>query len=98
MAAGETIRMCLARLQALCRLDGQVARCAACAPRSTPRFFATLLLALRMLASLPEAPMPTGRAGSEEGQAMKTDWRRVLVGTAVVIAFLALGILEVALR
>lgn len=42
--------------------------------------------------------MPTGRAGSEEGQAMKTDWRRVLVGTAVVIAFLALGILEVALR
>jgi hypothetical protein len=29
---------------------------------------------------------------------MKTDWRRVLVGTAVVIAFLALGILEVVLR
>jgi hypothetical protein len=29
---------------------------------------------------------------------MKTDWRRVLVGTAVVITFLALGILEVALR
>jgi hypothetical protein len=79
-------------------MDGQFARCAACTPRSTSWFLTTLFLALQMLRSLVEAPMPTGRAASEEGPAMKTDWRRVLVGTAVMIAFLALGILEVALR
>jgi hypothetical protein len=67
------------------------------APLSTSRFFTILPLALRMLGVLREGPNAKGFTATEEGWAMTATWRRMLVGTAVAIAFLVFGILEIAL-
>jgi hypothetical protein len=50
-----------------------------------------------MLGVLGEGPNAKGFTATGEGWAMTATWRRILVGTAVALAFLVFGILEIAL-